>query len=39
VREDRIDALLDQHDDGLLFISGCASNQGKFSRGSTRSCC
>jgi dephospho-CoA kinase len=29
-REDRIDALLDQHDDGVLFISGCVSNQGKF---------
>ena len=28
--EDRIDALLDQHDDGVLFISGCVSNQGKF---------
>ena len=38
-REDRIDALLDQHDDGLLFISGCASNQGSSTRGSTRSCC
>ncbi len=29
-RENRIDALLDQHDDGVLFISGCVSNQGKF---------
>jgi broad-specificity NMP kinase len=29
-REDRIEALLDDHDDGVLFISGCASNQGKF---------
>lgn len=29
-REDRITALLDQHTDGALFISGCASNQGKF---------
>ena len=29
-REDRIDALLDGHDDGVLFISGCVSNQGKF---------
>ncbi len=29
-REDRIDALLDQHDDGVLFIAGCVSNQGNF---------
>jgi dephospho-CoA kinase len=29
-REDRIDALLDQHNDGVLFLSGCVSNQGKF---------
>jgi hypothetical protein len=29
-REDRIDALLTEHDDGVLFISGCVPNQGKF---------
>jgi len=29
-REDRIEAMLDGHDDGVLFISGCVSNQGKF---------
>ena len=29
-REDRIGALLDGYDDGVLFISGCVSNQGKF---------
>jgi dephospho-CoA kinase len=29
-REDRIEALLDGHDDGMLFVSGCVSNQGKF---------
>jgi dephospho-CoA kinase len=29
-REDRIAALLDQHDVGALFISGCVPNQGKF---------
>ena len=29
-REDRIGALLDGSDDGVLFISGCVSNQGKF---------
>jgi dephospho-CoA kinase len=29
-REDRIGALLDGHDDGVLFISGCVSNQGQF---------
>lgn len=29
-REDRIEALLDGDDDGLLFISGCVSNQGAF---------
>ena len=28
--EDRIEALLDQHEDGTLFVSGCVSNQGKF---------
>ena len=30
-REDRIDELLNEHDDGVLFVSGCVSNQGKFS--------
>lgn len=30
-REDRVERLLDAHDDGVLFISGCVSNQGKFS--------
>lgn len=29
-REDRIDELLDEHDDGVLFVSGCVANQGKF---------
>lgn len=29
-REDRIDALLAQHEDGVLFVSGCVANQGKF---------
>ena len=29
-REDRIEALLDGHDDGILFVSGCVSNQGTF---------
>ena len=29
-REDRIGALLDGSEDGVLFISGCVSNQGKF---------
>jgi dephospho-CoA kinase len=29
-REDRIEALLEGHDDGVLFISGCVRNQGKF---------
>ena len=29
-REDRIETLLDGHDDGMLFVSGCVSNQGKF---------
>jgi hypothetical protein len=29
-REDRIEALLDGHDEGALFISGCVSNQGRF---------
>jgi len=29
-REDRIDALLDRHKDGVLFVSGCVANQGTF---------
>jgi adenylate kinase family enzyme len=29
-REDRIGALLDEHRDGALFVSGCVPNQGKF---------
>jgi dephospho-CoA kinase len=29
-REDRIGALLDQHEQGVLFVSGCVANQGKF---------
>jgi dephospho-CoA kinase len=29
-REDRIAALLDQHDEGVLFLAGCVANQGKF---------
>lgn len=29
-REDRIGALLDQHDEGVLFLSGCVANQGRF---------
>jgi dephospho-CoA kinase len=29
-REDRIEALLDEHDEGVLFISGCVSNQATF---------
>jgi dephospho-CoA kinase len=30
-REDRIDALLDGHEGGVLFVSGCVANQGAFS--------
>jgi dephospho-CoA kinase len=29
-REDRIDELLDEHEDRVLFVSGCVANQGKF---------
>jgi hypothetical protein len=29
-REDRIARLLDEHTDGMLFISGCVVNQGTF---------
>jgi hypothetical protein len=29
-REEAIDALLDRHVDGQLFVAGCKSNQGKF---------
>lgn len=29
-REDRIEELLDEHEDGVLFVSGCVSNQGTF---------
>jgi len=31
-REDRMHALLSEPRDGPLFVSGCVSNQGKFSR-------
>jgi dephospho-CoA kinase len=30
LREDRMDALLDEHEDGVLFISGAADNQSTF---------
>lgn len=29
-REDRIEALLAEHSDGALFVSGCVANQVKF---------
>ena len=29
-REDRIEALLDEADDGVLFVSGCVANQERF---------
>ncbi len=29
-REERIDELLAEHDDGTLFVSGCVANQGRF---------
>ena len=29
-REDRIDALLDEHGDETLFLAGCVANQGRF---------
>ena len=29
-REDRIEALLDGHAEGTLFIAGCVPNQGRF---------
>ena len=29
-REDRIDALLSERRDGLLFVAGCVANQGRF---------
>jgi dephospho-CoA kinase len=29
-RDERIAALLDQHEDGALFVSGCVANQGTF---------
>jgi dephospho-CoA kinase len=29
-REDRIEALLDEADDGVLFVAGCVANQGRF---------
>jgi dephospho-CoA kinase len=28
--DDRIEALLEGHGEGVLFVSGCVSNQGKF---------
>jgi dephospho-CoA kinase len=29
-REDLIDVLLTEHEDGVLFVSGCVANQGRF---------
>jgi dephospho-CoA kinase len=29
-REDRIDRLLAEHENGVLFVSGCVANQGRF---------
>jgi dephospho-CoA kinase len=29
-REERIDELLDRHEEGVLFVAGCVANQGKF---------
>jgi broad-specificity NMP kinase len=29
-REDQMDALLTEHSNGTLFVSGCVSNQGRF---------
>lgn len=29
-REDRIAALLDEHEGGTLFVAGCVANQGRF---------
>jgi dephospho-CoA kinase len=29
-REDRIDQRLDEHENGVLFVSGCVANQVKF---------
>jgi adenylate kinase family enzyme len=29
-RGDRIEALLDEHEEGVLFLSGCVANQGVF---------
>lgn len=29
-REERIDELLASHDEGVLFVSGCVPNQGRF---------
>jgi thymidylate kinase len=29
-REDRMGRLLDRHPDGVLYVSGCKSNQGRF---------
>jgi dephospho-CoA kinase len=31
-REDAISALLDEHDEGTLFLAGCVANQGRFYR-------
>ena len=28
--EDRIEALLDEHEDGTLFLAGCVANQSRF---------
>lgn len=38
-REDRIAALLAEDGDRALYVSGCMSNQGSSTTGSTPSCC
>ncbi len=38
-REDRIQELLSVEDADVLFLSGCASNMGKFRPSSITSCC
>jgi len=38
-REDRVQSLLATEDVDVLFVSGCASNQGRFPSSSTTSSC
>jgi hypothetical protein len=38
-REDRVETLLDGHDDGVMFVPAVSRTKGSSTPGSTPSCC